>query len=135
MLLVAIPLRNLASGHAMVEQRAPSRRVRRRKGEIGEREADELRDGGVHGVRNAVFAMRRGQLLFERRQRAHVDEQHELVEVVHGVVDRADRAAGFFGEVARPQFFQPALGDRVLGGGDQRLPQPVAPPGRRVRLN
>ena len=33
-------------------------RVGRRKGEIGEREADQLRDGGVDGVRDVVSAGR-----------------------------------------------------------------------------
>ena len=66
-------------------------------------EMHELRDRRLRRVRNVgSAALRRGQVVLKRRKRAHVDEQDELVEVFHGVVNGADRAAGFFGQVTSP---------------------------------
>jgi hypothetical protein len=120
----------------MIEQRPPSRRMRGREGQIGMRKPHQLRDGGFRRVRRAVAMIAcDSQLLFERGKRTHIGEQHELIEIRRGVVDRAHRAAGFFGEATRPQLGEAPLGDGVLGGGHERLPQPVAPPHRRIRLN
>ena len=52
--------------------------------------------------------------------------QDKIVEIGKGIVERAQRAAGVGGDVARPQSLQPRGANARLGGLDQPLLQILA---------
>ena len=123
---------NLAPfGQAMVEQRAPARRVRRRVVRVGEPEVDQCLDRVRLRVGLRAACNREGFFQLLERQRVHGENQ--IIEVCHDVIDRADRAADLVGELARLQPAQTIRRDGTLGGGDQRVPQ-FAPPRHCFRL-
>src|ERR1700738_4439000 len=87
----------------MPEYRAPARPIGSREIRIGERKAYELRDGAI-GRRRAGARIAGGREgLFEGGKRAGIHRIDQLIEVDDGIVDRADRAADFRREIARPQ--------------------------------
>ena len=87
----------------MLEQGAPARRLGGREVEIGKRHAHQPRDRGIWPLGRLAGAVGGDQVAFQRRERARVHQQHEVVEILDHVVDRPDRAADLLGERARSQ--------------------------------